>query len=65
LASRLEVVVVVYVERVPWKWRIGAGHSACQIYERDGLREVTLRRRLFLEAETGSHTIVPRGYHKA
>ena len=50
--------------RLPWK-EYRDGDSVERIIHPDAVLELpTLRRRLFLEAETGSHTIVPRGYHK-
>jgi hypothetical protein len=50
--------------RLPWK-EYRDGDSIERIIHPDAVLELpTLRRRLFLEAETGSHTIVPRGYHK-
>ncbi len=50
--------------RLPWK-EYRDGDSIDRIIHHDAVLELpTLRRRLFLEAETGSHTIVPRGYHK-
>src|SRR5262249_21587692 len=50
--------------RLPWK-QYRNGDSIDRIIHPDAVLELpTLRRRLFLEAETGSHTIVPRGYHK-
>ncbi len=50
--------------RLPWK-EYRNGDSMDRIIQPDAVLELpTLRRRLFLEAETGSHTIVPRGFHK-
>jgi len=50
--------------RLPWK-EYRDGDSTDRIIHPDAVLELPgLRRRLFLEAETGSHTIVPRGYHK-
>jgi hypothetical protein len=50
--------------RLPWK-EYRDGDSIDRIIQPDAVLELpTLRRRLFLEAETGNHTIVPRGYHK-
>jgi hypothetical protein len=50
--------------RLPWK-EYRDGDPIERIIHPDAVLELpTLRRRLFLEAETGSHTIVPRGYHK-
>jgi len=50
--------------RLPWK-EYRNGDSIDRIIHPDAVLELpSLRRRLFLEAETGSHTIVPRGYHK-
>jgi len=50
--------------RLPWK-EYRDGDPIDRIIHPDAVLELpTLRRRLFLEAETGSHTIVPRGYHK-
>jgi hypothetical protein len=50
--------------RLPWK-EYRDGNSIDRIIHPDAVLELPgLRRRLFLEAETGSHTIVPRGYHK-
>jgi len=49
---------------LPWK-EYRNGDSIERIIHPDAVLELpTLRRRIFLEAETGSHTIVPRGYHK-
>ncbi len=50
--------------RLPWK-EYRNGDSLERIIHPDAVLELpSLRRRLFLEAETGSHTIVPRGHHK-
>ncbi len=50
--------------RLPWK-EYRDGDSIDRIIHPDAVLELPgLLRRLFLEAETGSHTIVPRGYHK-
>ncbi len=47
-----------------WK-EYSDGNSWPRIILPDAVLEVPkLRRRLFLECETGSHTIVPRGFHK-
>jgi len=50
--------------RLPWK-EYRNGDSMDRIIQPDAVLELpSLRWRLFLEAETGSHTIVPRGYQK-
>jgi hypothetical protein len=50
--------------RLPWQ-DYGDGNSWERIILPDAVLELPkLRRRLFLECETGSHTIVPRGMHK-
>jgi hypothetical protein len=50
--------------RLPWK-EYRDEDPIERIIHPDAVLELpTLRRRLFLEAETGSHTIVPRGFHK-
>jgi hypothetical protein len=50
--------------RLPWK-EYRDGNSWARIVLPDAVLELPkLRRRLFLECETGSHTIVPRGFHK-
>jgi hypothetical protein len=50
--------------RLPWK-EYRDGNSWERIILPDAVLEIPkLRRRLFLECETGSHTIVPRGFHK-
>jgi protein involved in plasmid replication-relaxation len=50
--------------RLPWK-EYRNGDSMDRIIQPDAVLELpTLRRRLFLESETGSHTIVPRGFDK-
>jgi protein involved in plasmid replication-relaxation len=50
--------------RLPWK-EYRDGDSIERIIHPDAVLELpSLRRRLFLEAETGSHSIVPRGYLK-
>src|SRR5215472_8982348 len=50
--------------RLPWK-EYRDGNRLDRIIQPDAVLELpTLRKRLFLECETGSHTIVPRGFHK-
>ena len=50
--------------RLPWQ-EYRDGNSWERIILPDAVLELPkLRRRLFLECETGSHTIVPRGMHK-
>jgi len=50
--------------RLPWK-EYRDGNSWDRIILPDAVLELPkLRRRLFLECETGSHTIVPRGFYK-
>jgi len=50
--------------RLPWKEYRG-GNCLDRIIQPDAVMEIPrLRKRLFLECETGSHTIVPRGYDK-
>ena len=50
--------------RLPWK-EYRDGNRLDRIIQPDAVLEISkLRKRLFLECETGSHTIVPRGFHK-
>jgi len=50
--------------RLPWK-EYRDGNSWDRIILPDAVLELPkLRRRIFLECETGTHTIVPRGFHK-
>ncbi len=50
--------------RLPWR-EYSHGNRLDRIIQPDAVLELPkLRSRLFLECETGSHTIVPRGFHK-